>query len=411
MSSPSSYESVSLWRTLSAALLIAGSVIGGGMLALPVETAAAGFFPSIFVMTLAYLFMLSTGFLIIEVTLWLKDGAHFMTMSSELLGKIGRLVTVLVYLFMGYASLIAYISAGSSLIENALSYLLSLSLNKVESGAIFSIIFGSMLYLGTKSIGKINNWLMAGIVVSYLVLISLGFQKINISYFQRTDWSRSFFSFPLLLAVFSYQMMVPSLTPFLKRDPKALKSAIWIGLTIPFVVYLIWEWLVIGSVPFDGKFGLMHALKLGQTATDSLQHYVGSSYLSLAAQFFAFFALVTSFLGIGLGLKDFLADIFNLREGAFNQFMMGALTVIPSFIFGVNYPKAFLTGLEVSGGFGDTLLSALIPVSMVWVGRYVKRFEGPFETPGGKLLLVSISLIAIAIIILQIVKLLPSNFL
>ncbi len=128
MSMQSLRQTVSIWRTLSAALLIAGACVGGGMLALPVDTAIAGFFPSSIVMTVAYLFMMVTGLLIIEVTLWLEEGAHFMTMSSKLFGRFGKYCTVLIYLFMGYASLIAYNSAGSHLIENAFNGFFQISL-------------------------------------------------------------------------------------------------------------------------------------------------------------------------------------------------------------------------------------------------------------------------------------------
>jgi tyrosine-specific transport protein len=95
----SSY-SVSKGRILSAAFLISGTCIGGGMLALPVETSQMGFFPSLLAMAFTWIFMTVTGLLLVEANLWMQEGAHIMTMASHLLGKIGKWLCVALYLFM-----------------------------------------------------------------------------------------------------------------------------------------------------------------------------------------------------------------------------------------------------------------------------------------------------------------------
>ncbi len=405
MSHTQSHSNVSFMRVISAAFLIAGACIGGGMLALPIDSAKTGFWPSFLMISLIYLFMMVTGLLIIEVTLWLEEGAHFMTMAARLFGKFGKFCTILIYLFMGYASLIAYNSAGAGLIESLFKNLLEINLSRWESGSLFAVVFGTMLYLGTKYIGRINTVLIIGMITAYFLLIGVGLRDVQLQYIKRANWDQSIFTLPLLLAVFSYQMMVPSLTPYLKRNPKALKRSIIIGLTVPYIVYIIWQLIVLGTVPYLGPHGLQNALNSGRSAADVFSYHVSSRYLSLAAQLFAFFALVTSYLGIGLGLKDFLSDLFKARKGPFGPFVMGALAVIPSLILGVSYPRAFLLGLEISGGFGDAFLSNLFPVLMVWIGRYVKKLEGPFVVFGGRSFLSILALISIFIVVVQILKL------
>ncbi|PCI93102.1 amino acid transporter [Candidatus Aerophobetes bacterium] len=398
-------RTVSVSRIISGALLIAGTCVGGGMLALPVETGPSGFFPSVLIMLISWAFMTTTGLLIIEANLWMEEGAHLMTMASKLLGKPGKWLTILLYLFMGYASLIAYNTAGASLLDSAFSDLFTKDLMRVEACILFALVFGTMIYFGTRIIGIINTFLMVGMIIAYLVLMINGTGNIHMSYLTHRKWSYSFYSFPLLLATFSYQMMVPSITPYLKRDPRALKIAIVAGTTIPFVVYLTWQWIVLGSVPLEGKMGLLDAYRKGQPATESLRAFVKSPWISVSAQFFAFFALVTSYLGIALGLKDFLMDLFSLKHKKSNNLFMGLLAVIPSLVFAILYPKAFLLGLEFSGGFGDSILSAFIPVSMIWIGRYYKHHEGPLRIFGGKKLLSTLGTIAVFIFVVQIVKL------
>ncbi|MES2272690.1 MAG: aromatic amino acid transport family protein, partial [Chlamydiota bacterium] len=48
-------------------LLVAGTSIGAGMLALPVVTASGGFLPALFVYFLCWLFMTCTGLLLLEI--------------------------------------------------------------------------------------------------------------------------------------------------------------------------------------------------------------------------------------------------------------------------------------------------------------------------------------------------------
>ena len=71
-------------------LLVAGTSIGVGMLALPVATASGGLIPSLFVYLLCWLFMLGTGLLILEACIWMPKGANLITLSSRLLGKWGK---------------------------------------------------------------------------------------------------------------------------------------------------------------------------------------------------------------------------------------------------------------------------------------------------------------------------------
>src|SRR5690606_12846075 len=60
------------------------------------------------------------------------------------------------------------------------------------------------------------------------------------------------------------------------------------------------------------------------------------------------------------------------------------LTIIPTLLLAILYPKALIQCLDISGGFGDTILSGLIPIGLVWVGRYKKKLDATYETPGGK---------------------------
>jgi tyrosine-specific transport protein len=196
---------------------------------------------------------------------------------------------------------------------------------------------------------------------------------------------------PLLLTAFSFQTMVPSLHPYLNHDGRSLRLAIVGGTSIAFIVYLIWQMTVLGTVSLEGPFGLFQALKEGEVATHILGIAVGSRWVEFLASFFGLFALITSFLGISLGLYDFLSDGLNIPKKGWGSAFLGLLIVVPTLLSSINFERLFLAALDASGGFGDSILNGLLPVLMIYIGRYyMKLRKTGFTAPGGKRLLAAI---------------------
>lgn len=387
---------------LSAMFLVAGTCIGGGMLALPVATGINGFIPSLVVMFICWVMMTLTGLFLLEVSLWMEEGVHINTMTYRILGNFGRWVSWILYLFICYASIVAYTAAGGLQITLAFDYLFNFSLSKEIGCTIFIVSFGLVLYLGSFIVGRVNAVLFIAMIASYLALISIGIPEVNTHYLTYTKWSGFMLAIPLMLASFSYQTMVPSLTPYLKQNIKGLRWALVGGTTITFIVYFVWQFMMLGIVPVEGSNGLAQALIDGEPATRFLNEHVEGSYVSTIAHFFAFFAVVTSFLGIALGLFDFLSDGLKIKKVGMGNLLLGLLIVVPSLIFATQFERIFLVALDSSGGYGDTILNGLIPILMIWIGRYRMGYQNGFRIPGGKVLLSVVFLFFLFCLILEI---------
>lgn len=383
-------DSVQRGRLISAVFLVAGTCIGGGILALPVATGISGFIPSTLMMTLCWLSMMGSALLLLEVNLWMKEGAHVITMASTILGPLGKYVSWCVYLFISYASIVAYTAAGGSLVINGADNFFGANLSKEWGSLLFIVLFGGMIYLGNRFVGRINTILFVAMIAAYFALVATGVSEVKTDLLMHQHWPTSFLAIPLFLTTFSFQTMLPSLTPYLKRNMWALRCAIIGGTTITFVVYLIWQWLVLGIVPVSGPNSLIKALELGEPITQFLREHVQSQWVAVIAEYFAFFALVTSFLGIALGLFDFLSDGLKIRNEGKGKILLSLLIIIPTFIFAAYFERIFLLALDTSGGFGDSILNGIMPVLMVWIGRYVLKFPAEHRTPGGKPLLIAV---------------------
>jgi tyrosine-specific transport protein len=373
---------------LSAMFLVAGTCIGGGMLALPVSTGISGFVPSALVMALCWIAMTASALLLLEVNLWMKEGAHVITMAKTILGPIGGIVSWIVFLFISYASIVAYTAAGGSLVINGAESLLGIALSKPVGCSLFIVFFGVIIALGSHLVGRVNTILFVAMIVAYLALVGSAATEINLDLLKHRYWKSSFLAIPLLLTTFSFQTMLPSITPYLQRNAKELRWAIVGGTTLTFIVYLIWEAIALGIVPISGPNSLIKALEAGEPVTQYLREHAKSEWVSNTAEFFAFFALATSFLGMALGLIDFLSDGLKIKKEGIGKVWLGMMIIIPTFIFAAYFERIFIVALDTSGGFGDSILNGIMPVMMVWIGRYYLKFPDENRIPGGKPLLI-----------------------
>jgi tyrosine-specific transport protein len=152
----------------------------------------------------------------------------------------------------------------------------------------------------------------------------------------------------------------------------------------------------------QGPNGLSEGFKKGLDGATLLGIYLGKTELSLLARFFSLFAIVTSFLGVSLSLRDFLADGLRIQKTHKGRLILYFLTFVPPFLITLIDPRAFLNALEYAGAFGVVTLLGLLPVLMVWSGRYMQHRVGPFRTPGGQWALGIALLISLTVIGLEI---------
>jgi tyrosine-specific transport protein len=397
-------EAVLKQHFVGATLLIAGCCIGAGMLGLPLITAFAGFIPSTLILFLSWLFMLATGLLLVEVYLYFNDDISIISMAKRTLGKVGSLVTWVTFLFLFYCLLTAYVSGCGSLIKDFFNTYLGMQISPLIPLTILIGILGFFIYLGTAGTDKINRLLMVGLVLTFFFLIALSLPYVNGENLTHTDWKETFFIIPPFIISFGYHNLIPSIGSYLKRNAKAMRWAVIIGSSIPFFVYLIWEFVLLGMIPVDGENGFQSARELGLLPAQILKGTVNNPYLTHTIDLFSFFAITTSFLAIALSITDFLADGLKMpKDKPLNRFILCMIVLIPPFFFALSDPNLFFIALKRAGGIGAVILFGVIPALMAWNGRYKMGFDYKAEVKGGKPVLILIATTALLIVFLHLV--------
>lgn len=238
-------------------------------------------------------------------------------------------------------------------------------------------------------------------MITYLGLVAVGLPHIEKELLQHRDWSAATFVIPALIVSFGFHNLVPSVITYLNRDAKKVIFAILIGSAIPLFIYLVWELLILGLVPLQQFEG---ALSQGSIATEALKQAGRAPWVTMFAELFAFFAIVTSLLSVALSFTDFLADALQIKKTAQGKVILVMLVLAPPLFFALLYPNLFLVALNYAGGFGAVILFGILPVLMTWKGRYHQRLGHPQLLPGGKFALGLIFLFALSVVGLQLVN-------
>ncbi len=387
-------------------LLLTGSCIGAGMLGLPILTGLSGFFPTFVMFLIAWLFMTTTALLLVEVLGWFDRPVNLISMVGHSLGPIGRVLCWILYLLLFYSLLVAYMVLCGNHTSQFSMRILDLAIPDSLGTVFFVIIFGWLIYLGTRPVDHVNRMLMFGKIIAFILLVIFGIQYIVPKFLLYFEPKYALYSLPILVICFGFHNMVPSLYNYLGRDRRRMRQTIWAGSILTATIYLIWEIIALGILPYET---IAKAFKLDIGAAEAILEYVHSSMIGVFAQFLAFFAILTSFLAQSLGLTHFLRDGFKLKKKEREYLSMCALALIPPLVCSILYPGIFFRALNFAGGICAVVLFGIFPALMVWIGRYQKKKMLPDRVRGGKPLLILIILIASFIFFYQLTQTLDLN--
>lgn len=396
-------------KTLGGILLVSGTTIGAGMLALPVVTGIAGFLPTVCLFLLYWAFMTYTAFLLLELNLWLGDGVNLLTMAKKTLGKGGEVVAWITYLFLLYLLTTAYLAGGGPILLDLIQRATGINFPPWTGALPLLLVFGFFIYKGTRYVDGVNRIMMIGLAIAYLTMIFWITPNISLTNLVHTEWHYGLISLSLIATSFGYHIIIPTLTTYMHHNVKELKRVILIGSLVPLLVYIVWEAMTLGVIPVQGEDGIVQGYSEGINGIQLLTKHLKNSGVIRVAECFSFFAIVTSFLGVTLSLSDFLADGFKIEKTGAGKALLLLLTFAPPLVFIFTYPRAFFTALEFAGAFGVIVLLGLMPPLMTWFARYRVGMRSPYTTPGGKIAL--ISAMGISLFVISVELMLRTGFL
>ncbi len=382
---------------LGALCIVAGTAIGAAMLALPVVMGRAGFFPSLTAFVGSWCFMSYSALLFLELCTTYKQDTNVISLAQHTLGKIGTGFASSAYLILLYSLLTAYIAALSQIVS---SFFDSITYTALPQEAIATLLFIGTVALFTKGIklvDNINKIMMIGLGISFLFLIIISMGNLKIDNLRVMRWEYLVPSLSIGFTSFGFHVVIPSLSKYLNYDSKKLVRVLLLGSFLPLIIYTIWQAICLLQIPMTSttSFSIDGAYERGMTGAEILSELTNNSLIRFFSDSFAITAIITSFLGVSLGMVDFIRDgLGRVRAIQSNRSLLkyGALILafIPPTCFSSS-PHIFYKALDIAGVFGVVLLLSLLPACMVYKKRYVIPpqidSKSSYQAPGGKKIL------------------------
>lgn len=402
---------------LFGAMMTAGSAIGAGMFSLPIVSSGMWFPLTVGSFFVVWAMSYLSSLMILEVTLEFPVGASFNRYTTDILGKWGSVVMGISIGFLLYILLYAYFSAFGNMMAHTLD-LKAATAHTIGSQGLLGLLMGcllaSIVWLSTVSVGRISTILVIGMVISFIISVSgtLGHVHPNLL-FQAAPKGETYAPYlwaalPYFITSFGFSSMVPSLYKYYGLDIPKIKGSLFYGSILALVTYLAWISICFGVIdrpafiPINAAGGNMGDL------VGALEGKIGNTTIQSALSFFSNFAIISSFLGVGLNLFDYIADRFGFENNGKGRFYAACITFLPPGLASLFFPHGFIAAIGFAGLF-VILGYFVLPFLMVWKLRAANTAT-KYQLSGGKPLLIIVlvlSLITAACHLLAMLDYLP----
>lgn len=364
--------------TLKGIFLFSSTIVGAGILALPLAASEAGFLPLAAMIVLLAVVSAFSGFYIAESALADQQHPYLPALAKKYLGTWGLAAMLLGIAVNIYGALVGYLAVGGQIF-----FALSRGAIPVWLGTLIYFVVASLiLHRGLVLVSQVNTFLMYAILVLLGILIALAVPRIQVPLLVHHSWSSVLDVFGVVLFAYLGHAVIPSIVSHLKNK-RHIAMVVSMGIALPCALYLLWSIVVLGVVPPVSETGhsLSAARAAGQPATIPLGFILGGSVI-LLGNVFAVLSTMSSYIGLGVSLKDSYEDLAAAKQRPLPALAVTGLVVVPPLVLALLHPGALLHSLEIAGTFGGGLFVGILPVLIVMQVRR-SGTAAEFRTKGG----------------------------
>ena len=320
-----------------------------------------------------------------EITLRTTSNGRLVGYCEKYLGKKGKIIATFITLFSLYSSMLAFMIIGGVFGKAVFSPFLGGS--EFSYSIVMFVLISAGIYIGLKLIGFVEFLMVIFLFIAIFGIIFKGLPIVDMSNLATNNSSQFFFPFGAILFSIGVLSAIPELEHIMKKKQEQIKDVIIIGNIIPIVVYILFVIVVLGITGKETSEEALHGLSLS----------VGNGIVTLGL-IFGIFAIATSFLMLGMSLKETFWYDYHLSEKK-----SWALTCIVPLIVFVLGLRDFVTVVNIAGGIAGGFVGILIIIVF-----YKAKKMGDTKPSYSIKVPITISLAMIAIysagIILQIIE-------
>ncbi|MFT0213048.1 tyrosine transporter TyrP [Pseudomonas sp. F1_0610] len=388
---------------IGSTFIVAGTALGAGMLAMPIATVSSGFGVAFLMLVGLWLVMSYTALLLVEAYQYSQPDIGLSNLAKTYLGAPGQWLASFAMPFLMYSLVAAYLSGGGDIITASLNEWFDLNLPKAIGVLAFATIGGTIVCVGTRSVDLVNRCLFAAKIVFLVGLLFFLLPHVKSINLETMPVGHAFVlaAIPIVFTSFGFHGSVPSLVSYMQGDTKKLRIIFIVGSAIPLVVYILWLLATLGTIHSQTLIGILQNTQVSalENLLSAMKAVLKTEVVEVIVATFAALALVTSFLGVALGLFDFLAGFFKRKDTAKGRLQTGLITFLPPLPFALFFREGFVFALGFAA-IALAILALILPALLVYKTR--QTHEGGYRVMGGNLGLAFVFLLGIAIIIIQV---------
>ena len=364
--------------------IVAGTAVGAGMFSLPVVSSGMWFSWSVLLLVFTWFCMFHSSLMILEANLNFEPGTSFDTFVRATLGSRWNAFNGLTLVFVLYILTYAYISGGGSIVSLTLNSTLGISLPPMLAGLLFAFVLAFIVWYSTGLVGRITGVLLGGMAVTFFLSVGDLGTRVQLPLLLENQPGYAIFllaAVPYFLTSFGFHGNVPSLMKYYGKEPARIRKCLFYGSLTSLVVYLLWHVVTFGNISREEFKPIIAAGGNIGHLVSALSLVASSERLTALLNAFANFAVVSSFLGVTLGLFDYIADRFKFDDTRQGRFKTALITFLPPTIGGVFFPNGFIYAIGLAG-LCAAIWGTIVPALSAKVSR--EKFGNPhFRVWGG----------------------------
>ncbi|MEZ8034414.1 amino acid permease [Vibrio crassostreae] len=360
---------------MGSSLIIAGTALGAGMLAIPMVLAQFGLLYGTLLMVLICFGTTYAALLLLEATIKAGGGLGLNSIARKTLGKQGQLLTNGLLYALLICLLMAYILGAGDLLSKLLSNF-GVEITATTSQIVFTLLAGAVVASGTGVIDKLNRalfFVMLASLFATMAFLAPSMTQENLMQVTSHDHVDLIKTSAILFTSFGFMVVIPTLVSYNhEATDKQLRNMVIVGSLIPLVCYLCWLFAVVGNLS-EEQFRSFKNVSDLMAAFEAQSSWVGNVLST-----FTGLALLTSFFGVAMALFNQNKDMFNQNTAvtyciSFILPLAGSLLAADKFLQVLNYAGIILVFLAV-----------FVPLVMVHKQRFMKVAEDRYSAEGGK---------------------------
>ena len=206
-------------KTLGSTLITSGTMIGAGMLAMPLTSAGIGFTFTVVLLVLLWILLTYSALLFVEVYQTAEYDAGIGTLAAQYFGRPGRIIATSVLMIFLYALLSAYVTGGGAILASTLPDFATPDLKMKGSILAFTIFFGIFVAIGTSFVDALNRFLFIAMIAALFIVLGLMIPEIKIDNLMAMPIDKALLisASPVFFTAFGFHGSIPCLNKYLEE--------------------------------------------------------------------------------------------------------------------------------------------------------------------------------------------------